>query len=118
MRQLISMGATKNFSEDVQWAIRMLLPWQEDKPAGDASSRNAVLAGALPDQKCRPYLLNQKQLAALMQPVEEVSCFCGVCLWRAACYQGSISTCLRLPSGQVGQWQSHLNRTCLSKLRC
>ena len=86
MRQLISMGATKDFSEDVQWAIRMLLPWQEDKPAGDASSRDAVLAGALPDQKCRPYLLNQKQLAALMQPVEEVSCFCGYA-WPAACCQ-------------------------------
>ena len=89
MRQLISMGATKNFSEDVQWAIRMLLPWQEDKPAGDASSRDAVLAGVLPDQKCRPYLLNQKQLAALTQPVEEVSCFCSPA-WPAACCQGQL----------------------------
>ena len=89
MRQLISMGATKNFSEDVQWAIRMLLPWQEDKLAGDASSRDAVLAGVLPDQKCRPYLLNQKQLAALTQPVEEVSCFCSPA-WPAACCQGQL----------------------------
>ena len=89
MRQLISMGATKNFSEDVQWAIRMLLHWQEDKLAGGASSRDAVLAGVLPDQKCRPYLLNQKQLAALTQPVEEVSCFCSPA-WPAACCQGQL----------------------------
>ena len=94
MHQLLSMGAVNGLPEDLQWAIRMLLPRKEEAKtaASEATSKTtaaeAALSQLVPPTAYLPYLLQPQQLAVLTQHAQQVgSCSlpvhgcCNCCCW-------------------------------------
>ena len=83
MHQLLSMGAVNGLPEDIQWAIRMLLPRKEDAKAAASeattktTAAEAALSQLVPSTAYLPYLLQPQQLAVLTQHAQQVGCaFC------------------------------------------
>ncbi len=80
MHQLLSMGAVNGLPEDLQWAIRMLLPRKEEAKtaASEASTKTtaaeAALSQLVPPTAYLPYLLQPQQLAVLTQHAQQVAC--------------------------------------------
>lgn len=77
MHQLLSMGAINGLPEDIQWAIRMMLPRKEEAQtlASDAAAKpaaEAALAQLVPSTAYLPYLLQPQQLAVLTQHAQQV----------------------------------------------
>ena len=75
MHQLLSMGAVNSLPEDIQWAIRMLLPRKEETKivASEAVSKPAdALSQLVPATGYLPYMLQPQQLAALTQHAQQV----------------------------------------------
>ena len=80
MHQLLSMGAINSLPEDLQWAIRMLLPRREDAaaPASEAAGTPAdALSQIVPPTAYLPYMLQPQQLAVLTQHAQQVLCLSG-----------------------------------------
>ncbi|KAL0051858.1 hypothetical protein WJX82_003338 [Trebouxia sp. C0006] len=77
MHQLLSMGAVNGLPEDLQWAIRMLLPRKEEAKtaASEASTKTtaaeAALSQLVPPTAYLPYLLQPQQLAVLTQHAQQ-----------------------------------------------
>lgn len=83
MQQLLSMGAINGLPEDIQWAIRMLLPRGGDiKPAAStqqvtggqqaaAKPAEAALSQLVPSTAYLPYMLQPQQLAVLTQHAQQ-----------------------------------------------
>ena len=70
------MGAVNSLPEDIQWAIRMLLPRKEDinSSASEAASKPAdAFSQLVPATAYLPYMLQPQQLAALTQHAQQVS---------------------------------------------
>lgn len=75
MHQLLSMGAINTLPEDLQWAIRMLLPRREDAaaPVSEAPGTPAdALSQLVPPTAYLPYMLQPQQLAVLTQHAQQV----------------------------------------------
>ncbi len=78
MHQLLSMGAVNGLPEDIQWAIRMLLPRKEEAKtaASEATTKTSAAEAALsqlvPSTAYLPYLLQPQQLAVLTQHAQQV----------------------------------------------
>ena len=78
MHQLLSMGAVNGLPEDLQWAIRMLLPRKEDAKTAAAgattktTAAEAALSQLVPSTAYLPYLLQPQQLAVLTQHAQQV----------------------------------------------
>ena len=84
MQQLLSMGAINGLPEDIQWAIRMLLPRGGDiKTAAStqqvtsgqqaaAKPAEAALSQLVPSTAYLPYMLQPQQLAVLTQHAQQV----------------------------------------------
>ena len=77
MHQLLSMGAINGLPEDIQWAIRMMLPRKEEAQtsASEAAAKpaaEAALAQLVPSTAYLPYLLQPQQLAVLTQHAQQV----------------------------------------------
>lgn len=75
MHQLLSMGAINTLPEDLQWAIRMLLPRREDAaaPVTEAPGTPAdALSQIVPPTAYLPYMLQPQQLAVLTQHAQQV----------------------------------------------
>lgn len=90
MHQLLSMGAVNGLPEDIQWAIRMLLPRKEEAktPASEATNKTtaaeAALSQLVPSTAYLPYLLQPQQLAVLTQHAQQVgSCTLLACVCSA-----------------------------------
>lgn len=76
MHQLLSMGAVNGLPEDIQWAIRMLLPRKEDVQASAETAvkpAEAALSQLVPSTAYLPYLLQPQQLAVLTQHAQQVN---------------------------------------------
>lgn len=74
MHQLLSMGAVNGLPEDIQWAIRMLLPRKEDVQASAETAvkpAEAALSQLVPSTAYLPYLLQPQQLAVLTQHAQQ-----------------------------------------------
>ena len=76
MHQLLSLGAVNSLPEDLQWAIRMLLPRREDAaaPAQEAAGSPAdTMSQIVPPTAYLPYMLQPQQLAVLTQHAQQVT---------------------------------------------
>ncbi|KAL3140580.1 hypothetical protein ABBQ32_005155 [Trebouxia sp. C0010 RCD-2024] len=74
MHQLLSLGAVNSLPEDLQWAIRMLLPRRQDvtPPAPEAATKPAdALCHIVPPTAYLPYMLQPQQLAVLTQHAQQ-----------------------------------------------
>ena len=78
MQQLLSMGAINGLPEDIQWAIRMLLPRGEEVRCAASTSQatakpaEAALSQLVPSTAYLPYMLQPQQLAVLTQHAQQV----------------------------------------------
>ncbi len=78
MHQLLSMGAVNGLPEDIQWAIRMLLPRKEEAKTAASetttktTAAEAALSQLVPSTAYLPYLLQPQQLAVLTQHAQQV----------------------------------------------
>lgn len=76
MHQLLSMGAVNSLPEDLQWAIRMLLPRREDAaaPVQEAAGSPAdTMSQIVTPTAYLPYMLQPQQLAVLTQHAQQVT---------------------------------------------
>lgn len=83
MHQLLSLGAVNSLPEDLQWAIRMLLPRRQDvtPPAPEAATKPAdALCHIVPPTAYLPYMLQPQQLAVLTQHAQQVITCCPLAL--------------------------------------
>ena len=74
MHQLLSMGAVNSLPEDLQWAIRMLLPRKGETtaPVPEAASKAADALSQIVPTAYLPYMLQPQQLAVLTQHAQQV----------------------------------------------
>ena len=76
MHQLLSMGSVNDLPEDIQWAIRMLLPRKEEAKTAASETTTKTTAAELsqlvPSTAYLPYLLQPQQLAVLTQHAQQV----------------------------------------------
>ena len=72
------MGAVNGLPEDIQWAVRMLLPRNEDAKAvaSESASKPAEvpLSQLVPSAAYLPYLLQPQQLAVITQHAQVLIC--------------------------------------------
>lgn len=119
MQQLLSMGAINGLPDDIQWAIRMLLPRGEDMKAASASSSQAAakpaeaaLSQLVPSTAYLPYMLQPQQLAVLTQHAQQVRGLTGTYV------SLSLRKCSKLKSCNSLQLNQLVGRTCSCTIYC